>query len=80
MKIPVVKQLVENRTMDELREAEDALIDEKPFPFEIGGKDEGEKLTHILAAIYILEKMKTDGMEFKEALREYTRMVRESIS
>lgn len=80
MKIPVVKNLVENHTMDALREAEDALIEEEPLPFEVGGDDEGEKLTHILAAIFILERMKSEGIEFKAALREYTRIVRESIS
>lgn len=80
MKIPVVKNLVENYTMDSLREAEDALIDEKPLPFEVEGDDEGEKLTHILAAIFVLERMKNEGIEFKSALRDYTRMVRESIS
>jgi hypothetical protein len=80
MKIPVVKKLVENYTMDSLREAEDALIDEQSLPFEVEGDDEGEKLTHILAAIFILERMKSEGVEFKSALRDYTRMVRESIS
>lgn len=80
MKIPVVKKLVENYTMDALREAEDALIDEEPLPFEVKGDDEGEKLTHILAAIFILERMKSENIEFKAALREYTRIVRESIS
>lgn len=80
MKIPVVKKLVENHTIDELREAEDALIDEKLLPFEVGGDDEGEKLTHILAAIFVLERMTHEGIDFKAALRNYTRMVRESIS
>lgn len=80
MKIPVVKNLVENYTLDSLREAEDALIEEKPLPFDVKGDDEGEKLTHILAAIFILDRMKSEGVEFKDALRDYTRMVRESIS
>ena len=80
MKIPVVKVLVENHTIDELREAEDALIKETTLPFEVGGDDEGEKLTHILAAIFVLERMTHEGTDFKAALRNYTRMVRESIS
>ncbi|WKN31622.1 hypothetical protein PZB74_22000 [Porifericola rhodea] len=80
MKIPVVKKLVENQSMEELIAAEEALVEEQPLPIEVGGEDEGEKLTHILAAIFILEKMKTDGVDFKSALREYTRRVRESIS
>ncbi len=80
MKIPVVKVLVENHTIDELREAEDALIAETTLPFKVGGDDEGEKLTHILAAIFVLERMMHEGIDFKVALRNYTRMVRESIS
>lgn len=80
MKIPVVKKLVENQSMEDLIAAEEALVEDKPLPIEIGGDDEGEKLTHILAAIFILERMKSDGVDFKSALREYTRRVRESIS
>ncbi|WPP49559.1 DUF6952 family protein [Catalinimonas niigatensis] len=80
MKIPVVKKLVENQSMEDLIAAEEALVEDKPLPIEVGGDDEGEKLTHILAAIFILERMKSDGVDFKSALREYTRRVRESIS
>lgn len=80
MKIPVVKKLVENQSMEDLIAAEEALVEDKPLPIEVGGDDEGEKLTHILAAIFILDKMKSDGVDFKSALREYTRRVRESIS
>jgi hypothetical protein len=80
MKIPEVKKLVENCSMTELIAAEEALVEEKPLPVQVGGEDEGEKLTHILAAIFILERMKSEGIDFKSALREYTRRVRESIS
>jgi hypothetical protein len=50
------------------------------MPFEVEGSDEGEKLTHILAAIWILEQMESTRVDFKTALREYTQKVRESIS
>lgn len=80
MKIPVVKKLVENQSMQDLIAAEEALVEDKPLPIEVEGDDEGEKLTHILAAIFILESMKNDGVDFKSALREYTRRVRESIN
>jgi hypothetical protein len=80
MKIPVIKKLVESHSVEELISAEEALVEEQPLPFEVEGDDEGEKLTHILAAIFILEKMKTSNADFKTALREYTRRVRESIS
>jgi hypothetical protein len=80
MKIPVIKKLVETVSMHQLIDAELALIDEKPMPIEVEGNDEGEKLTHILAAIWILEQMENTKVDFKTALREYTQKVRESIS
>jgi hypothetical protein len=80
MKIPVIKKLVETVSVPQLVEAEEALIDEKPLPIEVEGSDEGEKLTHILAAIWILEQMENTGVDFKTALREYTQKVRESIN
>jgi hypothetical protein len=80
MKIPAIKKLVENYSIEQLQEAEEALTEENPMPFEVEGEDEGEQLTHILAAVWILDRMNKDQLEFKAALREYTKMVRESIS
>ena len=80
MKIPEVKKLVDDYSMDELIAAEHALVNDVALPIIIDGEDEGEKLTHILAAIFILERMKSDGLEFSTALKDYTRRVRESIT
>lgn len=80
MKIPVIKKLVETVPVKQLIEAEIALVEEQPLPIEVEGSDEGEKLTHILAAIWILEQMENTGVDFKTALREYTQKVRESIN
>jgi hypothetical protein len=80
MNIPAIKKLVESQPLKDLMAAEYALIEDKPLPFEVEGDDEGEKLTHIIAAIWILERMKMDDIEFKAALREYTQKVRESIN
>lgn len=80
MKIPAIKKLVENHTLKELLEAEEALLEEQKPTMEVEGEDEGEQLTHIFAAIWILNKMTDDNVEFKVALREYTKRVRESIS
>jgi len=46
----------------------------------VEGKDEGEKLTHILAAIHILEDMQKNNLDARTALRNYTQRVRNSIS
>lgn len=80
MKISAIKNLVENQTLESLMEAEAALLEENPLPIEVEGDDEGEKLTHIFAAIWILKKMIDEDLEFKVALREYTKKVRESIN
>lgn len=80
MKIPAIKQLVENYPIEDLRAAEEALAEEQTPAIEIPGDDEGEQLTHAFAAIYILEKINDEGMDFKAALRDYTSKVRTSIS
>lgn len=78
MKIPAIKKLVETYAVDELKKAEDAIYNEQKPAIEIEGDDEGEQLTHVLAAIEILEQMK-QGKDFKTALRDYTQRVRKSI-
>ena len=81
MNIPSIKKLVENYNLDVLKKAEHAFEEgESVENVEIGGADEGEQFTHLIAAVWVLEKMESDGLEFKKALREYTSMVRNSIS
>lgn len=80
MKIPVIKQLVEKYSKDELERAEAAIADEQKPEIEIPGEDEGEQLTHAYAALQILESMEENNLDFKTALREYTGRVRNSIS
>ena len=80
MKIPVIKQLVETYSLAELRAAEDALLGEEAPAIAISGDDEGEQLTHVLAAVWIHHYLDTHGGPFPVALREYTKRVRTSIS
>lgn len=81
MKIPSIKRLIEaGHSLETLKAAEEALMEEQPLPIEVEGEDEGERLTHLFAAIYILDKMQTEDLDFKQALRAYTQMVRESIN
>lgn len=79
MKIPAIKKLVETYSIEELEAAEQALYNEETPTIEVEGSDEGEQLTHILAAIEILKQIQ-NGEEFKNALRNYTQRVRNSIS
>ncbi len=80
MKIPVIKKLVETQTIKSLQHAEELLIDEQMPDFEIEGEDDGEKLTHVFGAIWILNHMQDNGTDFKTALREFTQKVRVSIN
>lgn len=80
MKIPVIKKLTERYSLEQLQAAEVALLEEQTPEIEIEGEDEGEQLTHAMAAIWILEDMQANGHDLKTALREYTVKVRNSIS
>ena len=80
MQIPVIKKITEAYILEELQKAEMDLYEEQVPEIKIEGKDEGEQLTHVLAAIFILEHMAENGVDLKTALREYTLKVRNSIS
>lgn len=80
MKITAIKKLVETVSIEQLIEAEQAIINESSLPVEVEGDDEGEQLTHVIAAVWILDRMKDPAIDFKTALRDYTKMVRESIN
>lgn len=81
MKIPAIKKLVEaNYTLEMLDEAEIAIINETEPEITIEGADDGEQLTHLFAAKWIMEDMQTRGVDFVSSLRLYTEKVRNSIS
>jgi hypothetical protein len=80
MKIPAIKDLVEKYSQEQLQKAENDLMDGNSLEIEVDGADEGEQLTHIIAAAWILQEMQSRGIDFKDALREYTKKVRESIN
>ncbi len=79
MQIPVIKKLVEQYSLAQLQSAEEAMMEEQKPAIEVEGKDEGECLTHVLAAIYIKEKV-DQGSAFNQALRDFSQRVRKSIS
>ena len=80
MKIGVIKKLAESLSMDELRAAEEALYNDLTLPTMIEGDDDGEKLTHVLAAIFVQEYILENNSDIKSALRAYAIKVRKSIS
>ncbi|MCB0278087.1 MAG: hypothetical protein KDD94_01190 [Calditrichaeota bacterium] len=79
MKINVIKKLSETAQLEDLIKAEEDLLEGRVLEIEVEGEDEGEQLTHVYAAKWILEKVKTDGVDLRTALREYTVKVRKSI-
>lgn len=79
MKLPAIKHCVEQYTKAQLEAAEMALSEENTPEIHIPGDDEGEQLTHVLAAQFIKEKME-EGMEYTQAVRAYSQRVRTSIS
>ena len=80
MKLPVIKKTVENYTLEELKKAEEQILDEETPTIEIEGVDEGEKLTHCMAAIWIKEEMSKNGLSQPQATRNYIDRVRKSIT
>lgn len=80
MKLAVIKKLAETQTIENLSLAEEAILNEEIPQIEIEGEDEGEQLTHAIAAIQILSDMEKDGVDLRTALRAYTERVRNSIS
>lgn len=80
MQIPIIKKIAEKYTEAELKKAEEALLEELTLEIEIEGKDEGEQLTHIMAALWVKEEMEKNGLPVGKAVRNYTIKVRNSIS
>jgi hypothetical protein len=80
MKLPVIKQLVENHSLEELKKSEAAMEEGETPDIEVKGEDEGEQFTHVIAAVWVKEKMEKEGVDARAAMREYTQKVRNSIS
>ncbi|MBC7425724.1 MAG: hypothetical protein H7321_04230 [Bacteroidia bacterium] len=80
MNIADIKFLIAEYTIDDLKKAEDQLLDEQELLIEVPGKDEGEKLTHLLAAIWCKHEMNKEGWNVALAIRNYSLRVRNSIT
>jgi hypothetical protein len=80
MKLPAIKKLTETYSVKELELAEEAILNEAMPAIEVEGEDEGEQLTHCMAAIWIKSEMESKGIDFRTAMRAYTDRVRKSIS
>jgi hypothetical protein len=79
MNVADIKQLVDAFTMEQLLKAEEDILNELQPQIEIGGADEGEKLTHVLAAIFCKHEMEREQININQAIRMYSQRVRGSI-
>lgn len=80
MNLAAVRTLVETYTNHDLQQAEAQLLEGEPLAIDVQGEDEGEQLTHILAALWVLQHMAETGDALPLAMRAYTQRVRQSIT
>jgi hypothetical protein len=80
MKLPAIKSIAEQFTLQQLQQAEEKLLNEETPDIDIPGDDDGEKLTHVLAAIDILNRVAHEGCDLRTAIRQFSERVRNSIS
>jgi len=76
MQISEIKRLAETYSLEQLSRAEEAIIEEQKPEIEIHGEDEGEMLTHIMAASWIKTDMIKNSTDVRTSLRNYTQKVR----
>lgn len=80
MQIPEIKRLAENHSIDEISAAIEAYENENTPAIEVKGEDDGDRLTNLLGAREVLENMEAEGTPLKDALRKFTRRVRDSLA
>lgn len=80
MKLSAIKKLVDSASIEDLLLAERALRNLQNPSLEVDGEDEGEQLTHVLAARFIQIQMSENGLDYVAALRLFLTKVRTSVS
>lgn len=80
MQANAIKKLVDTYTPEQLAEAEALLLEGELLHIEVEGKDEGEQLTHLSAALWVIHDMNEHQNDFRTSLRNFMAKVRNSIS
>ncbi len=80
MNIASIRTLIETYDDHQLQQAEAALLEGETPEITIQGEDEGEQLTHVLAALWVIQHMKATDDDVMTSIRAYTKRVRSSIS
>ncbi len=71
-----VERIVETYLLSDLEQANKALVQGKEAKFKLPGKTPGEKLSYVTAAIWIVEKIKRDRCDFREAYSAYQLVIK----
>lgn len=79
MRSSVIKHLVEHFTDSELARAESELRNRVELSIPVDGGHNGEKLTHVLAARWILLVMGENGYTLQEGLRAFAERIRRTV-
>lgn len=80
MKTSAIRLLVESFEESSLLRAEADLLEGKNPSIPVPGNDAGEKLTHVIGALWVTNYISHTGIDTQEALSEYKRKVLASIS
>ena len=80
MNIAAVRTLIESYNEHQLQQAEADLLEGRDVQIDVDGEDEGEQLTHVLAALWVVQHMKETSQDASASIRAYTQKVRKSIS
>ena len=80
MNIAVIRHLVETYDDHQLQQAEAAILEGDAPEIHLQGEDEGEQLTHVLAALWVIQHMKESGSDVVTAIRAYATRIRSSFS
>jgi len=80
MNITVIRRLAETFDESSLLRAEADILDGNEPLIEVPGDDEGDKLTHVIGALWVTQRISSTGSDTIQALREYARKIRTSIT
>lgn len=75
MKASSIRKIAEKYTLEELANAAEVISEEERDPLGVDGEDLGEKLTHVMLAMRIREKVE-QGQDLRSAFREQLGEVR----
>jgi hypothetical protein len=75
LKASSIRKIAEKYTLEELANAAEVISEEERDPLGVDGEDLGEKLTHVMLAMRIREKVE-QGQDLRSAFREQLGEVR----